>query len=146
MINNILAKALSIIRPSVVSVRHFEGNVTNSVGIVVKSYTEWINVLGIVEPGIVSAFGGKNISEKDYKFMGLDWSRYYVTCWLDMAQVKNVHLRGGSDQIKYDGKTFTILQIANWSEYDKWQRCYCVEVDEDSEDSGNQGDGGSEKP
>lgn len=127
MINNILAKALGLIRGSFVEARHYTTGTTNEFGISIKGYGEWAQYDGIVEPGIVSAFGGKNISEKDYEFMGLDWSRYYVTAWIKGANLENIHSDTGTDQIRYNGKVFNVIQIANWSEYDGWQRCYCVE-------------------
>lgn len=127
MIHQILSKALRIIRRSSVEYRVYSGDSTNDYGIAIKTYGEWTHAEGIVEPGIVSAFGGKNISEKDYEFLGFDWSRYYVTAWLRGANLSNIHSDTGTDQIRYNGKIFNVIQIANWSEYDGWQRCYCVE-------------------
>ena len=74
-VNNILKSALSIIGSHTVKIRIATGTAVNDAGVPTVTYSEPIVVSGSVQPGIVSSFGGKNISQNDYKAMGVDWTR-----------------------------------------------------------------------
>lgn len=91
-------------------------------------YGKWRKVRAHVQPGIISSFGGKNISEKDYKDIGLDFSRNYITMWASNADIATVAHRQNPDQIRVGGRIFNIIQRADWLEFSGWSRCYCVEV------------------
>ena len=137
-IRNILNIAQSVIGTEPVEFRKCLGS-TIEHGQVIVSYSPWKSVRACVQPGIVSSFGGKNLSEKDYKEMGLDWTRTYYTIWLSGVDISTVQKRDSSDQVRFLGKTLNILQCANWLGLNGWKRCYCVErVDE--EDGNEQGE------
>lgn len=99
-------------------------------GIAVSGYGEWNAILAHAMPGIISSFGGKNINERDYKDMGLDFSRNYYTVYCDNIDVRTVCEQHSADQFMISGKVFNVIQTEDWEEfgYNGWKRCYCVEV------------------
>lgn len=99
-------------------------------GIAVSGYGEWNAILAHAMPGIISSFGGKNINERDYKDMGLDFSRNYYTVYCDNIDVRTVCEQHSADQFMINGKIFNVIQTEDWEEfgYNGWKRCYCVEV------------------
>lgn len=99
-------------------------------GIAVSGYGEWNAILAHAMPGIISSFGGKNINERDYKDMGLDFSRNYYTVYCDNIDVRTVCEQHGADQFMINSKVFNVIQTEDWEEfgYNGWKRCYCVEV------------------
>lgn len=99
-------------------------------GIAVSGYGEWNTILAHAMPGIISSFGGKNINERDYKDMGLDFSRNYYTVYCDNIGVRTVCEQHSADQFMINGKIFNVIQTEDWEEfgYNGWKRCYCVEV------------------
>ncbi len=130
-IGNILNVALNIIGTSKFEFRKFVGKSVDEFGIPHVEYGPWTAHRGSVQPGIVSSFGGKNISEKDYKEMGLDWTRSHITVWLSGVDVKTVYKQDAADQIRYRGRVYNLIQSADWIEENGWKRCYCMErIDE----------------
>ena len=109
-------------------------------GIAVSQYGEWIEIYAHAMPGIISSFGGKNINERDYKDMGLDFSKNYYTVYCDDIGARTVCEQHGADQFMINGKVFNIIQTEDWEEfgYNGWKRCYCVQVID-----GESGSGGS---
>ena len=65
-ISNVLTVAQNVIGTEPIEFRKCLGS-TIEHGQVIVSYSPWKSVRACVQPGIVSSFGGKNISEKDYK-------------------------------------------------------------------------------
>lgn len=127
LLTNIHSLASRIIPGDSFKFRKFVKNTTNDFGISVQEFEEPRNAKGHIQPGVVSSFGGSNIELKDYKELGLDWSRRYITVWLTDRGLEPCADQNGADQIIYDGKVFTILQVENWDNFNGWQRCYCVE-------------------
>lgn len=103
-------------------------------GIAVSGYGEWNAILAHAMPGIISSFGGKNINERDYKDMGLDFSRNYYTVYCDNIDVRTVCEQHSADQFMINCKVFNVIQTEDWEEfgYNGWKRCYCVEVIDES--------------
>lgn len=126
-IRNILKTALSVIGSHTVKIRIASGVTVSDAGIPTVSYSAPITVKGSVQPGIVSSFGGKNISERDYKDMGLDWTRSYITVWVPDVGLSVVHDRKSSDTVEFEGRIFNVIQCADWEVQNGWKRCYCVE-------------------
>ena len=85
MIKHIFDMAMKIIPRNAFQYRKFNGVSTNQFGQRITTYTDWNNGFGVVQPGIISSFGGKNISEKDYKDLGLDFARARVLAQEDGA-------------------------------------------------------------
>lgn len=133
-IKNILDIASTIIGTEVIQYRKF---LTKEIdhGQVVPTYDDWKNVRACVQPGIVSSFGGKNISLKDYKELGLDWTKCYYTIWATGIDITTVYKQDVSDQIKWGDRILNVMQVENWTGLNGWKRCYCVErVDEEDEE------------
>ena len=126
-VNNILKSALSIIGSHTVKIRIAAGVSVNDSGVPTVTYSDPIVVSGSVQPGIVSSFGGKNISEKDYKDMGLDWTRSYITVWIPDVGLSVIHDKKSSDTVEFNGRIFNIIQSADWELQNGWKRCHCVE-------------------
>ena len=126
-VNNILKSALSIIGSHTVKVRIATGVLVNDAGIPTVAYSDPIVVSGSVQPGIVSSFGGKNISEKDYKDMGLDWTRSYITVWIPDVGLKPIHDKKSSDTVEFNWRFFNVIQCADGEYQNGWKRCYCAE-------------------
>ena len=97
-------------------------------GVPSLQYGKWKSVMAHVQPGIISSFGGKNISEKDYKDLGLDFSRNYITIWTSNADIATLAHKQNPSQVRVDGKIFNVIQRADWNVYNGWSRCFCVEV------------------
>ena len=126
-VNNILKSALSIIGSHTVKIRVATGTAVNDSGVPTVTYSDPIVVSCSVQPGIVSSFGGKNISEKDYKDMGLDWTRSYITVWIPDVGLKPIHDRESTDTVEFNGRIFNVIQCADWELQNGWKSCYCVE-------------------
>ena len=117
--------AMNVIPRNVFQYRKYNGVSTDEFGQRIVSYSDWKNGFGIVQPGIISSFGGKNISEKDYKSIGLDFGKATITVWLKGVELKTVNDNKSCDQILFEGKIYNVIQAANWNEYSGWRRCYC---------------------
>ena len=113
-VNNILKSALSIIGSHTVKIRIATGTAVNDSGVPTVAYSDPIVVSGSVQPGIVSSFGGKNISEKDYKDMGLDWTRSYITVWIPDVCLKPIHDKKSTDTVEFNGRIFNVIQCSDW--------------------------------
>lgn len=106
-------------------------SVLSEAGIMRSQYGEWISVNAHVQPGIISSFGGKNITEKEYKEMGLDWSHRFFTIWVDDSRITTNAQQDTTDQIRLggeDGEIYNIINMADWIEFDGFRRCYCEQV------------------
>lgn len=131
-ISNILRSAQKLIPSDNVSngfkYRKCIGTETNEYGDRVIKFTEWIDGDGHIQPGIVTGFGIKNISESDIKQLGLDMSRRSITIWINNANLSTVAGQSSSDQVLYDGRIFQIVNVCNWGNYNGWQNCFCQEL------------------
>lgn len=125
---NLLVSALKIIPRSKFQYRLSSETSINEFGQRVHLYGDWNDAYGIVQPGIISSFGGKNISEKDYKDIGLDISRSCITIWIKDIYLRNTADRETSDQVLYGGRVWNVIQCADWDIYNGWRRCFCQEA------------------
>lgn len=103
-------------------------NVLSAAGRIVPTYGEWRQATGHIQPGIVSSFGGKNIEEKDYKDMGLDFSHRYLTIWHNIAELGTIADRQSACQVRLRGKVFNVIHSADWIVFDGFKRIYVEEV------------------
>lgn len=97
-------------------------------GIPTATYGAWTAMLAHVQPGIISSFGGKNVSEKEYHDFGLDFSKRYFTIWFDDVDIKTNAKQNVPDQVQIYGSVFNVIHVSDWLEYNGWKRCYCEEV------------------
>lgn len=104
-------------------------------GIARSVHGEWVSFRAHIQPGVVSSFGGACISEKDYKDIGLDWSHKFYTVWIDNTQVSSIAEMQTTDQFRFYGKIFNIIQIADWAEFDGWRRCFCEQIIEEGNEA-----------
>ena len=128
---NIHKVASRIIPRQTIEWRKGEVSVLSAAGIMRSQHGEWIKIKAHAQPGIVSSFGGKNITEKDYKEMGLDWSHRFFTIWTDDQNITTIAKQETTDQIRIGGEggeVYNIIHIADWLEFDGWKRCYCEQV------------------
>ena len=116
--HNILDIALSIIPPTVVQVRKNIGTKVNKYGQSEATYTEWIDVYGIVQPG----------AEQNEHIEGMDISKKRVTIWLRGYSLDGTHLQWAPDQIRYIGRIFNVTNVVDWFPYDNYRQCECVEA------------------
>ena len=116
--HNILDIALSIIPPTVVQVRKNLGTKVNKYGQSEATYTEWIDVYGIVQPG----------AEQNEHIEGMDISKKRVTIWLRGYSLDGTHLQWAPDQIRYIGRIFNVTNVVDWFPYDNYRQCECVEA------------------
>ena len=126
-VGNILKQALSVIGTQTVKIRIAAGSTINDAGVPTVAYAEPIVVSGSGQPGIVSSFGGKNISERDYKDMGLDWTRSYITVWIPDVGLSVIHDKKSADTVEFNRRIFNVIQCADWELQNGWKRCYCAE-------------------
>lgn len=125
-VRNILNTAMSSIGTDRIQYRLYSGNTINDAGVPTVTYGEWANTRASVQPGIVSSFGGKCISEKEYQELGLSWARTYVTIWLSDVGLRTSENENAADQIRIGNKVFNVLQVEDWLMQNGWKRCYCV--------------------
>lgn len=131
LFSDVLSIAVNSIPREKIQYRKYIGENVNDNGIVSQNFTEWSDALAVVEPGIVSSFGGNNINERDYKELGLDWSRNYVTIWGHL-DLHTALINRAPDQVRIRGKIFNIIQTEDWIVFSGWKRMYCEErTDED---------------
>ena len=116
--HNILDIALSIIPPTVVQVRKNLGTKVNKYGQSEATYTDWIDVYGIVQPG----------SEQNEHTERIDFAKKTVTIWLRGYSLDGTHLQWAPDQIRYIGRIFNVTNVVDWFPYDNYRQCECVET------------------
>ena len=116
--HNILDIALSIIPPTVVQIRKTVKTEDNDYGQVTASYTEWVDVYGIVEPG----------SESNEHVHGIDFSKKRVSIWLRGVDLTGTHIQEAPDQIRYVGRIYNVVDVDDWFAYDNYRKCDCVEA------------------
>lgn len=119
--------------------RKAESSETDRYGVMRSRYGAWKTVFAHVMPGIISSFGGKNINERDYKDLGLDFSKNYYTVYVDGIPVRTVAEQDSADQFLIKGRVFNVIQTEDWDEfgYDGWKRCYCVQAIDSREEGGS---------
>lgn len=125
-VSNILKTAMRTIGTERIEYRLYSGNTVNDAGVPSVSYSEWRPTRASVHPGIVSSFGGKGISEKEYAELGFTWARTNITIWLNDVGLRTSENENAADQIRFRGKVYNVLQVENWLEQNGWKRCYCV--------------------
>jgi hypothetical protein len=116
--HNILDIALSLIPPTVVQIRKNQGTVVNKYGQTEASYSEWIDVYGIVQPG----------GEQNEHTNGVDFSKKHVTIWLRGIALDGTHIQWAPDQIRYVGAIYNVVGVKDWFPYDNYKECDCVEA------------------
>lgn len=116
--HNILDIALSLIPPTVVQIRKNQGTVVNRYGQTEASYSEWIDVYGIVQPG----------GEQNEHTNGVDFSKKHVTIWLRGISLDGTHIQWVPDQIRYVGAIYNVVGVKDWFPYDNYKECDCVEA------------------
>ena len=116
--HNILDIALSIIPPTVVQIRKNLGTAVNKYGQAVASYSEWVEVYGIVQPG----------GEQNEHVEGIDISKKHVTIWLRGVDLTGTHIQWAPDQIRYVDKIFNVTSCDDWYPYDNYRKCECTEA------------------
>lgn len=109
-------------------------SITDEYGVRHSTYGEWNPIKAHVHPGIVSSFGGRNIEERDYKDMGLDFSHRFMTVWCDDSDIRTVCGRDSADQVRIRGMVFNIIHTADWIVFNGWKRFYCEEVIDEPEE------------
>ena len=127
LINSVLRQAWNVIPHSTIQYRKYINRAISDFGVSKSEFTEWKTVEAITQPGIISSFGGKGVELKDYKEMGLDWAKRYVTAWMPNVGLEPAVNRNGADEFLYDGQVFTVLQVENWGSYNGWIRAYGVQ-------------------
>lgn len=128
-ISNLLMSALRVIPRNRFQFRHFIEGSISEVGIAVQQYEQtWTDGYGMVQPGIISSFGGKNVSEKEYHDLGMDFSRRSCTAWIRGANLHASVDKSSPDQIKWCNDIYNVIHVSDWEDYNGWQRVYCQEV------------------
>lgn len=133
--HNILDIALSIIPPTVVEIRKTLGTKVNKYGQAEASYTEWINVYGIVQPS----------SERNEHIERIDISKKHISIWLRGITLDGTHLEWTPDQIKFMGRIYNVIDVDDWFPYDNYRKCECVEVLNLPENQRSKGAKGAQK-
>lgn len=126
--SNVHRLASSVIPRRKIKYRKSKGAVINQFGVRTASYDEWTETIAHVQPGVIAAFGGKCVSERDYKDFGLDFSKMTMTVWLDDKDLSLMVHKDFPDQLMIDGKIFNIMQVSDWLEFSGWKRIFCEEA------------------
>ena len=101
-----------------VQIRKNQGTVVNKFGQSEASYSEWIDVYGIVQPG----------AEQNQHVQGVDFSKKRVTIWLRGISLDGTHIQWAPDQIRYVGAIYNVVGVKDWFPYDNYKECECVEA------------------
>lgn len=116
MINQLLNKALSIIKPTPVVYRKYLGQITNENRIKVPSYAAPITITqAIVQP----------VSTQIFQMLGLDMQREYRRVFISTNAVA---LEGqlSSDKFEFYGNTWTAWGNTAWHSYDGWNELIVI--------------------
>lgn len=128
-LGNLLRKAGRIVPREPFQYRTFNGNVTNDIGNIVSTYSEWHEVIGHVQPGLTFSFNARGVSDigEIAKRIGIDQSKKVITVFVYDLDLKNVHDHDTPDQIKYENCIYNIWSISDWYHYDGWKSFICIE-------------------
>ena len=126
--SNIHRIASRVIPRTDIEYRIAGASTTDAYGVRKSTYGAWTTIRAHVQPGIISSFGGKNIEERDYKDMGLDFSHRFITVWCDNIDISTLAKKDSADQIKVGNSIFNIIQVADWLDFSGWKRIFCEEV------------------
>lgn len=124
---NIHRIAASVIPMETIEYRMFKESIVNSLGNKTPTYSQWTQIKAHIQPGLITAFGSRALSEKDYKQNGLDFSRNYITLWCDGVDISTVANKDFPDQFSVRGNRYNVIQIADWLAYSGWKQIYCAE-------------------
>lgn len=127
MFGNIHKIASRMIPMESIRYRYAIGKSIDEYGQAKVTFGEWNVGKAHVQPGIISSFGGKNVEEKIYKELGLDFTHVYITIWVDNADITLMVRKDGADQIEVRGRVFNVSNITNWLDFNGWKRIYCEE-------------------
>lgn len=127
-LNNIHKIASRIIPTQEIEWRKAGSSTTDQYGQRKSGYGAWTKIRAHVQPGVISSFGGKNVSEKVYDDFGLEFSHKHITVWVDGCDLTTMAKQDSPDQIKYRNCVYNIINVADWLDVDGWKRIYCEEV------------------
>lgn len=128
LFTNIHKVASRMIPMESIQYRICQGKSVDEYGQATLVFDEWKPIRAHVQPGIISSFGGKNVEEKVFKQMGLDFTHVYVTIWIDNTDLTLMVHKDGADQLKIRDRIFNVSNITNWIDFNGWKRIYCEEV------------------
>lgn len=124
---NIHNMAASMIPRTRISYMKSEGSTISDSGIRTAKYSAPKTLLAHVQPGLVSSFGNKALSESEYGEMGLDFSRKHITLWCDNIDVNTVSDAEFPDRFIIDGSAYNAIKISDWLGFSGWKQIFCVE-------------------
>lgn len=114
---NLLSIALGVIGAQTVGWRQYLGHITNAAGLKVDTWAASVPLAGSLQP----------VDSELVQRLGLDWAKNYVTFYTT-APMGAVERDRTGDRLTWQGRTYQILDKADWFPQDGWNRVLCVEV------------------
>lgn len=121
---NMFDRATAIIPTQKIKYRLPAGRLVSASGRLTPIYSEWRTLKCVLEPGLVSSFASKNLSDKDYKRVGMDFSINSYTVWAKTDDIFPVHDGEAACQFQIFGKVYNVKQMEDWAMTDGWKRMY----------------------
>lgn len=141
-LGNLLKQALRVVPPEKFQYRKVLSVETNEIGNTIPTFSEWIDTVGSVQPGLTFSFNARGVSSMidliQAKKIGIEQAKDMVTVFTKDIDVVNTHFQKQPDQILYHGRTFNIISISNWLPYDGWKSLVCVEDTRYTSSPGNE--------
>lgn len=120
--SNLLAQAMTLIRPQVVRYYRDIGRVTSATGRDVTTRAGGVDVPG----GSLQA-----VPLTRYESMGLDYKKKYVT-WFVSLNVVGIDRDRSGDQFAYNGRRYDVVGESNWFQQDGWVGVVGIDVGADN--------------
>ena len=116
--SNLLNKALRVIRAQDVTYVQNSGRIKKPNGVYETEYNLPVTIKGSVQAVPLS----------NYKALGLDLSRSYVTLYTN-TPIVGVERDVSGDLFSYNGKVYQAVSTTNWLAMDGWNQVTAVQVD-----------------
>lgn len=121
---NMFDRATAIIPTQKIKYRIPTGKSVSASGRLTPVYSAWQTLKCVLEPGLVSSFASKNLSDKDYKRVGMDFSINSYTVWAKVDDIFPVRDGEAACQFQIFGKVYNVKQMEDWAMIDGWKRIY----------------------
>lgn len=115
--SNLLALALSAIRPQTLQLRAFVSRTENETGDTVATFATAVNFQGSMQP----------VDKQLYQRLGLNFAKNYSTLWV-FGSVQPVARDRDGDIVIFGGKTWQCESDRDWSGVGEYRKVLCIEV------------------
>ena len=115
--SNLLAQALTVIKPSPIKFFKTLGRSSNDIGLLVSQYADPVTVMASVQA----------VARNVYEQFGLDFQKNYIQIWLQVGVI-DINRDTSGDQVDWNCRRYECKSDDNWYNVDGWMSVMCVDI------------------